>query len=44
MTRLRDIARARGFRSVLYVPLMSKETSIGVIAINAKDARPVFSA
>ena len=41
--RLRDIARARGFRSVLYVPLKSKETSIGVIATNRKTPGP-FSA
>ena len=41
--RLRDIARARGFRSVLYVPLKSKETSIGVIATNRRIPGP-FSA
>ena len=41
--RLRDIARARGFRSVLYVPLKSKETSIGVIATNRRTPGP-FSA
>jgi GAF domain-containing protein len=41
--RLRDIARARGFRSILYVPLKSKETSIGVIATNRRTPGP-FSA
>ena len=41
--RLRDIARARGFRSVLYVPLKNKETSIGVIATNRRTPGP-FSA
>ena len=29
----REIARARGFRSLLYVPLMSKGTAIGFIAV-----------
>src|SRR5882757_3109343 len=38
--RLRDIARARGFRSVLYVPLKSKGTSIGVIATNRRTPGP----
>jgi GAF domain-containing protein len=41
--RLRDIARARGFRSVLYAPLQSKQTSIGVIATNRRAPGP-FSA
>jgi len=30
---LREIARARGFRSVLYSPLMSKGTAIGLISV-----------
>ena len=34
---LRDIARARGFRSVLYVPLMSKGTAIGVIVVTRRN-------
>jgi signal transduction histidine kinase len=38
--RLRDIARARGFRSILYVPLKSKETSIGLIATNRRNPGP----
>ena len=33
---LREIARARGFRSVLYVPLMSKGTAIGFIAVSRR--------
>ena len=41
--RLREIARARGFRSVLYVPLMSKGTSIGVIGVSRRTPGP-FSA
>jgi GAF domain-containing protein len=43
MKGLRDIARARGFRSVLYAPLMSKGASIGVIATNRSNPGP-FSA
>ena len=34
---LREIARARGFRSLLYVPLMSKGTAIGVIAVSRRN-------
>ena len=41
---LREIARARGFRSLLYVPLMSKGTAIGVIVVTPQEPRPVFSA
>ena len=37
LRRRRRLARARGFRSVLYVPLMSKGTSIGVIAVTRGD-------
>src|SRR4029077_3341690 len=40
---LRNVARARGFRSVLYAPLMSKGASIGVIATNRSNPGP-FSA
>ena len=38
--RQRQVARARGFRSVLFAPLMSKGASIGVIAVNRKDPGP----
>jgi two-component system, NtrC family, sensor kinase len=31
--RIRDIARARGFRSMLFSPLMSNGTSIGIISV-----------
>jgi GAF domain-containing protein len=31
--RVRDIARARGFRSMLFAPLMSKGTPIGLISV-----------
>ena len=34
---LREIARARGFRSLLYVPLMSKGTAIGFIAVSRRN-------
>src|SRR5258705_6375500 len=34
---LREIARARGFRSVLYSPLMSKGTAIGVIVVSRRN-------
>ena len=34
---LREIARARGFRSVLYSPLMSKGTAIGVIGVSRRN-------
>ena len=40
---LREIARARGFRSLLYVPLMSKGTAIGVIGVTRRNPGP-FSA
>ena len=40
---LREIARARGFRSVLYSPLMSKGTAIGVIVVSRRNPGP-FSA
>ena len=39
----KQLARARGFRSVLFAPLMSKGTSIGVIATNRRNPGP-FSA
>jgi two-component system NtrC family sensor kinase len=35
--RLRDIARARGFRSSLFAPLMSKGTPIGLIVVTRKE-------
>ena len=41
---LKEIARARGFRSVLYVPLMSKGTAIGFIIVTRREPRPVLSA
>ncbi len=34
---LREIARARGFRSVLYSPLISKGTAIGVIVVSRRN-------
>ena len=34
---LREIARARGFRSLLYVPLMNKGMAIGFIAVSRKN-------
>src|SRR5882757_9565016 len=34
---LREIARARGFRSVLYSPLMSKGTATGVIVVSRRN-------
>ncbi len=34
---LREIARARGFRSLLYSPLMSKGTAIGVIVVSRRN-------
>ena len=34
---LREIARARGFRSLLYLPLMSKGTAIGVIVVSRRN-------
>ena len=37
------MARARGFRSVLYSPLMSKGTAIGVIGVTRRNPGP-FSA
>jgi len=40
---LKDIARVRGFRSVLYSPLMSNGKSIGVIVVSRRNAGP-FSA
>ena len=36
-TGLRDIARARGFRSSLFSPLMSKGTPIGLIVVTRKE-------
>ena len=39
----REIARARGFRSLLYSPLMSKGTAIGVIVVSRRSPGP-FSA
>ena len=40
---LKEIARARGFRSLLYSPLMSKGTAIGVIVVSRRNPGP-FSA
>ena len=40
---MKDIARARGFRSLLHVPLKSGATSIGTVAISRKNPGP-FSA
>ena len=40
---LKDIARVRGFRSVLYSPLMSNGKSIGVIVVSRRNPGP-FSA
>ncbi len=34
---MRDIARARGFRSSLFSPLMKKETPIGLIVVTRKE-------
>jgi GAF domain-containing protein len=34
---LRDLARARGFRSSLFSPLMNKETPIGLIVVTRKE-------
>jgi GAF domain-containing protein len=36
--RLKDLARARGFRSAVLAPLMSKETLIGLIVVTRKEA------
>jgi GAF domain-containing protein len=36
--KLKDLARARGFRSILYVPLKSSGTSIGVITVSRRAA------
>ena len=36
-TGLRDVARARGFRSSLFSPLMSKGTPIGLIVVTRKE-------
>ena len=33
-SRLKEVARARGFRSIVYVPLKSSGISIGVIAVS----------
>ena len=38
--RLKDLARARGFRSTLLAPLMSKETQIGLIVVTRKEPGP----
>ena len=38
-TTIRDIARARGFRSMLVVPLMSSGTPIGIISCHAGTSR-----
>ena len=38
--RMKQLARARGFRSVLNAPLMSKETPIGMITVTRKDPGP----
>ena len=37
---LREIGRARGVRSVLYVPLMNKGTAIGVILVSRRNPGP----
>jgi GAF domain-containing protein len=36
--RLKEIARARGYRSILYVPLNSSNSSVGAIAVTRKTA------
>jgi two-component system, NtrC family, sensor kinase len=36
--RIRDIARARGFRSMLFSPLMSNGTSTGIISVTRLEA------
>ena len=38
--RMRDLARARGFRSVLLAPLMSKQQSIGLITVTRTEPGP----
>jgi GAF domain-containing protein len=38
--RMQQLARARGFRSVLNAPLMSKETPLGLITVTRKDPGP----
>jgi two-component system, NtrC family, sensor kinase len=38
--RMKQLARARGFRSVLNAPLMSKETPLGMITVTRKDPGP----
>jgi GAF domain-containing protein len=35
-TALRDVGRARGFRSIVYVPLRTSGSSIGAIAVSRK--------
>jgi GAF domain-containing protein len=35
--RLKELARARGFRSALLSPLMNKETPIGLIVVTRKE-------
>ena len=37
---MREFSRARGFRSMLFSPLMSEGTPIGLIVVDAKGARP----
>src|ERR1700729_797845 len=38
--RMKQLARARGFRSVLNTPLISKETPLGMITVTRKDPGP----
>jgi len=38
--QLRDVARERGFRSIVWVPLRSSGTSIGAIAVSRKEPGP----
>ena len=40
---LKEIARARGYRSVLHVPLRSHDGSIGVISVTRKEPGPFSS-
>jgi GAF domain-containing protein len=40
VVRVREIARLRGFRSILYVPLMNGSVPIGVIAVTRVETGP----
>jgi len=37
---MRDVARARGFRSMLQVPMLREDTTIGVIAVTRREPGP----